>query len=151
MFQSSAQSVARTCVRNIHTWFGLQVNISSVASVVMQRRRRGDDDCGDGGRVDCDSAATGRKHALFNFAGEHGSWAGKRRAFCDSTCFGHLRKIGCIIYLGRANMICPTVDVNNLGTSDQQTLANLFVDTPRTPSLILWGGSSKTFSTPLQY
>ena len=26
-------------------------------------------------------------------------------------------------------MIIPTVDVNNLGTSDRQTLANLFMDT----------------------
>ena len=57
--------------------------------------------------------------------------------------------IECIIYLGHANMICPTVDVNNLGTSDQQTLANLFVDTPAPPSLILWGESPELFSKPL--
>ena len=57
-------------------------------------------------------------------------------------------EIGRIIYLGHANMICRTVDVNNLGTSDQQTLANLFVDTPAPPSLILLGESSETFQTP---
>ena len=51
--------------------------MSSIASVVMQRRRHGDDDCGDGGRVDCDSAATERRHALFNVVGDHGLLAGK--------------------------------------------------------------------------
>ena len=45
-------------------------------------------------------------------------------------------------------MICPTVDVNNLGTSDQQALANLFVDTPAPPSLIL-SGSPENFFKPL--
>ena len=59
--------------------------------------------------------------------------------------------IGRIIYLGHANMTCLTVDVNNLGTSDQQTLANLFADTPAPPSLILWGDSPETFPDPSQY
>ena len=45
-------------------------------------------------------------------------------------------------------MICPTVDVNNLGTSDQQTLANLFVDTPRTPLFNIVGITGKLFQTP---
>ena len=56
--------------------------------------------------------------------------------------------IECIIYLGHANMICPTVDVNNLGASDQQTLANLFVDTPRTPLFNIVGITGKLFQTP---
>ena len=57
--------------------------------------------------------------------------------------------IGRIIYLGHANMICPTVDVNNLGTSDQQTLANLFVDTPAPPLFNIVGRIFGNFFKPL--
>ena len=57
--------------------------MSSIASVVVQRRRHGDDDCSDVGRVDCDSTATKRKLALSNVVGDHGLSAGRRRAFCD--------------------------------------------------------------------
>ena len=41
--------------------------------------------------------------------------------------------IGRIIYLGHANVICPTVDVNNLATSDQRNISKPVRRHPRTP------------------
>ena len=123
--------------------------MSLIASVVMKRRRHGDDDCGDGGRVDCDPAATKRKPALFNVVGEHGVWAGRRRAFCYSTWFGRLREIGRIRYSGYANMICPTVDVNNLATSDQRNISKPVRRHPRTPLFNIVGRILENCFKPL--